>query len=350
MNVALAWAKLSIRSARARAEFYEDLAAALDDGIDIVSYLQKRVARSRQMRDPLGPIYRMWLKRMDSMPFSEALQGTGIPAADVMVLAAAETGATLPENLRFLAKSVREVAEMRKVIVTAVAAPSAVFAVMVGLIYGFSKFFVPVLISIMPPSKWPVSGRIVHTISEVAMGYGPLLLIAIAALVAGLIWSLNSLIIPARRNIDDWPPYSLFRAYTGAITLVSLASLMAAGSSLIEAITKVSQSSGRWVQWQMRMITRRLDQYSGHPGKAFDTGLLPLRALNRVVDRAERSDFGYALQSIGLTILADVRKDVEASAKWLNLIMLVIAGFTMGMLMFGFLETVYSIRSTIQIR
>ncbi len=350
MNLEYALAKLAIRSAKTRSELYEDLAAALDDGIDIVSYLQKRVARARQMKDPLGPIYRIWLRRMDTMPFSEALKGNGIPSSDVMVISAAESGASLPDNLRFLAKSVREVSEMRKVIMGAVTAPSIVFMVVVGLVYGFSKFFVPVLTSISPPEKWPASGRVVYAISETAMGYGPWVLIALTLVIAGIAWSFNSFIPPYRRNIDNWPPYSLFRAYNGAVTLVSLASLMAAGTSLIESIIKVSNSSGRWVQWHMRQLTRRLDQYSGQPGKAFDTGLLPLRALNRVIDRAERSDFGSALQSIGLTILADVRKEVESSAKLLNVGMLALAGITMGILMFGFLDTVYSIRSTLQVR
>lgn len=350
MNLEFALAQLSVRASKTRAAFYEDLASALEDGIDIVSYLKKRADRAKQLRDPLGPIYRYWLRRMDSMTFSESMKGSGIPDSDIMVLSAAETGASLPDNLRFLAKSVREVAEMKKVIMGAVFAPSLVFLVIIGLIYGFSAYFVPVLTTIIPPEKWPAAGRFLYGVSQFAMGYGVLLLGVLIAAVAGLVISFNRFIAPVRRDIDNWPPYSLFRAYQGAITLVSLASLMAAGTSMIEALTRVSKSSGRWVQWHMRTITKRLDQFSGNPGKAFDTGLLPLRALNRVVDRAERSDFGAALQSIGLTILVDVRKDVEASAKLLNIIMLVFAGLTMAMLMFGFLDTVYSIRSSMQIR
>jgi type II secretory pathway component PulF len=342
------YARWAIRSYKTRADFYEDFAAALDDGVDVVSYLRKRQQRAQQMKDPLGSLYRQWLKKMDARSLSLALKGTGIPGAEIMVLSAGESGAALPENLRFLAKTVREIAEMKKLVKTAMVVPILIFTVLAALLYGFSHYFVPVLAAVFPVEKWPGSGQRLYAVAQFVNSYGLFVVVGIIGLMVALAWSFNGWIFPGRRRLDDFLPYSLFRAYSGSVTLVSLASLLHAGNSLVESLQNISRFSDRWVQWHARSIIRRLDAYSSSPGKAFDTGLLPRRALNRVIDRAERSNFGEAVQAIGFSVIADVRKEIEAGAKGLNVVMLMLAGISLGLMMYGFLDTVYSIRSVVQ--
>jgi type II secretory pathway component PulF len=344
------YARLVVSQSRTRADFYEDFAAALDDGVDVVSYLRKRRDRARELRDPLRPLYARWLRKMDSQSLSRALRGSGIPDSEIMVVAAGESGAALPENLRFLAKTVREIAQMKRLVVSAMIGPTIIFVVMAGLLYGFAYHFLPVLAQVFPVAKWPASGQRLYAVAQFVTSYGLLVVLGIIALVALVGWSFNHWIFSGRRRLDDFLPYSLFRAYSGSITLVSLASLLNAGNSLVESIESVGRFSGRWVKWHMRTIIRRLDAYSASPGKAFDTGLLPRRALNRVIDRAERSNFGAAVQSIGFSVIADIRKEIEAGAKSLNTVMLVLAGLCLAGMMIGFLDTVYSIRSAVQVR
>lgn len=347
-DIELFFARLAIRSTKTRAEFYEDFAAALDDGIDVVGYLRKRYERSRQMKDPLRPLYRKWLRKMDTQSLSMALKGSGIPGSEIMVMAAGESGAALPENLRFLAKTVREIAEMKKLVRAATVAPTLILIVLAALLYGFSQFFVPVLADVFPVEKWPASGQRLYAIAQFVTSYGIGLVILLIGLVSAIAWSFNGLIFPGRRTLDNFLPYSLFRAYSGSITLVSLASLLHAGNSLIYSLQTTSRYSGRWVRWHLRTIIRRLDAYSSSPGKAFDTGFLPRRALNRVIDRAERSNFSESVQTIGLSVILEVRKDIEAGAKALNVVMLLLAGICLGGMMYGFLDTVYSIRSIVK--
>ena len=342
-------ANLAIRSTRTRQNFYEDMASAQDDGVDIVSYLTKRLNRAKQMKDPLGPIYRHWLNRMNSMGFSAALKNSGIPDSEVMIIAAAEASSTLAESLRFLAKSIGEISAMRAAVLAAMAVPMFVLSIVCGLIYTFSVTFVPVLSTMMPDSKWPASGLALKAVANFMTGYGPALLMLTIGVIVAFVWSINNWVGQTRKTFDEYPPYSVFRSLQGAITLVAMASLMAAGTSLNDTLNQIAKSSGGWVRWHMHAISRRLDKFSGEPGRAFDTGMLSQQILNRIIDRSERSDFGSALKSIGLTILMDVRKEVEANAKKLNLLMLVIAACAMGFLMYGFLDTVYSIRNAFKL-
>lgn len=341
-------ARLAIGSSQTRAEFYEDFAAALDDGIDVVSYLRKRYERARKMKDPLRPLFGRWLRRMDTQSLSVAFRGSGIPDSEVMVLAAGESGSALPDNLRFLAKTVREIAQMKKLMRVAVTVPALIFCVLAAILYGFSTNFVPVLADVFPPSKWPPAGQRLYQVSQFVTSYGIFIVVFLFGLGAAIAWSFNGWIFEGRRRLDDFLPYSLYRAYSGSITLVSLASLLNAGNSLVEALEKVAKYSSPWVRWHMRSIIKRLDVYSANPGKAFDVGLLPRRALNRVIDRAERSNFGDAVQTIGFSVIGNIRQDMESGAKALNVAMLLLAGICLGGIMFGFLDTVYSIRNAMR--
>lgn len=347
MNIKLFLARFSLSRTGNRAAFYEDMAAALRDGVDIVSFLQKRANRAQQMKDPLGPLYRIWLHRMDSVSFSGAVRGD-IPITEAMVISAAENSASLDNDLEFLSTIVRGVAGMKKAILGAMVVPIIVFCLIAALIYGFATFFVPLLEGIIPPEKWPLSGRILKTVSDFVMSYGIVLLILIIGVVTGFITSLTRLTGPLRRTLDEWPPYSLFRAHYGAVTLIVLAAMMGAGKALVESLESIGKNSSQWTLWHVKTILRRLDIMGGDPGKAFDTGLLPRRILNRVIDRAERSDFGSALRKIGFTVLDDIKKEVESKAKIINLIMLLLAGITIGFMFFGFLDTVYSIQGSLK--
>jgi type II secretory pathway component PulF len=347
MNIELFSARFSFRRTNNRAEFYEDMAAALRDGVDIVSFLQKRASRAKQMKDPMGPLYRVWVHRMDSTSFSGALRGD-IPAEECMVISAAENSASLDNDLEFLASTVRGVAGMKKALVGAMIVPTIAFCLVAGMIYGFSSFFVPLLVAIIPPDKWPTSGRMLKAVADFVMDYGVILLFLIVGIVVGFIVSLNRLTGPLRRTLDEWPVYSLFRAHNGAVTLIVLAAMMGAGKALVESLESIEKHSSRWTRWHINSILRRLDIMGGDPGKSFDTGLLPRRILNRVIDRAERSDFGSALRNIGFTVLDNVKKEVEAKAKTINVIMLVVAGFAIGFMFWGFLDTVYSIQGSLK--
>lgn len=347
VGVELFFSKLSLKNGRNRAEFYDDIAVAISDGVGIVEYLRLRANRSKKMRDPLGPICLLLLSRMDSKTFGGALEGL-VPMPEVVIISAAESGSSLEDNLVFLAKIVRISTDLKKVIAGSMAVPFIVLILIILMVYGFSVYFIPVLSQIYPPEKWPASGKLLKLMADFVTTYGVVTIVAIVSIISAVIWSMNGYLSTTRRMLDNYPPWSIFRAYNGSIVLISIASLTRSGMSTIDAMKRISQISGWWVSWQMTAIIRRFDHYSSDPGQAFDTGLLPQRILNRVADRAVRSGFNDALQSIGLTIISDVKTDIEKGAKLLNFIMISLAAGLLGMLMYGFLETTYSIQSAMK--
>lgn len=349
MSIEYKFAKVSFKmNASSRADFYEDLASALDDSIDIVAYLRKRQERAKKMKDSMGLLFPVILQRMDRLTyFSRAMQEF-IPNSEYMAIMAAERGADLPGNLKFLAKTIRDMAVLKKTMVSSVFMPSLVILATIAMLKGFSTKFIPQLTKVFPPERWPETGRNLYALTEIVNNHGGKLVFAGVFLIVTFFHILTNVVGPTRRKLDDYFPFNLVRAYNGALTIISISVLMGAGLSLNESLKQVAASSGKWVRWHMNAVLSRLNFLSGSPGQAFDTGLLPLKILNRVVDRAERSDFGSALRLLGNTIMRDVADEIKTKSKIANIVMLLIAGGLLAFMMFGFLDTVYSIQDAMK--
>lgn len=327
-----------------RADFYEDLAEALDDKAVLVTELKKHVVRAHRRRSPLATLYSLWLRRMDKSDFSTSLKGT-VPPMDSLVLLAAENSGNLPYGLRFLSTTVRAVAKIKGSILSAVAMPIIVTSMTYGMLVGFYEFMAPVLEQIMPLKFWPAMGRFIYHVSSFATNYSLPILVVVGGLIALFIWSLSNWKGPMRRRIDNYLPYSIYRDYNSAVMLVSLSGLMQSGASLVGSLKSIRSSSTQWMNWHISQILSKLDRESAQPARAFDTGVLPPDLFERVVDYGERSTFQEALDKLGKQTLERVEKSVAIKSKTLNYLLLAVAGGLMGLIIASVMLTAQSART-----
>lgn len=315
---------------RVRADFYEDLAASLDDRAVLVNYLEKQMRRAQSGHSPLAGLYSLWLKRMDSQPFSSALKGT-VPAMDSLILLAAESSGDLPQGLRFLSFSVRSIAKIRGTITGAIAMPAVVSGMIVGMLYGFGKFMVPILEVIVKTERWPTMGKIMLFLSNIVLHHGTVLFGSFAAVIGALIWALPNWSGPLRRKFDGILPFSVYRDYNSAVMLVSLSGLMESGSSLVASLKSMRSSGTPWLAWHLSQVLLRLDSKATTPAQAFDTGMMPKELYNRVLDYGERSSFQEALKKIGAQSLDKLDKSIQMKAKLVNNLLLFVSGTMMAL-------------------
>ena len=332
-----------------RADFYEDLAEGLDDRAPLVPELEKYMFRAHRRRSSLAGLYALWLKKMDVLTFSNALKGT-IPAMDSLVLLAAEASGNLPHGLRFLAGSVRAVAKIRSTIISAIAVPVLVMSMIVGMLFGFGKFMVPLLSAIVPENHWPTVGKLMLWMSSIVMDYGLVLFVLLAAIVSAGVWALPNWCGFSRTRVDGYLPFSLYRDYNSAVMLVSLSGLMQEGSSLVGSLKSMRSSSPPWLAWHLGQVLFKLDTDSATPAKAFDTGVLPLDVFERVVDYGERSSFQHALTRIGNQSLAKLDISVQKKAKVLNYLLLFVAGTLMALVIGSVMLTAQQARTELSTR
>lgn len=327
------WALKRGKSAfgRIRAEFYEDLAESLDDKAVLVTELTKHLTRAHKKRSKLAGLYALWLRRMDTMSFTAALKGT-VPGMDSLVLQASEQTGNLPQGLRFLTFSVRAVAKIKGAIMGAITMPVIVGNMIVGMLYGFGAFMVPILSAIVPPERWPGMGKLMYALSSVVLNYGLLIYAMLGITIGALIWALPNWSGPVRRKFDNVIPFSVYRDYNSAVMLVSLSGLMQSGASLVGSLKSMRASSPPWMAWHLGQVLQKLDRESASPARAFNTGILPEDIYERVVDYGERSGFQTALKKIGAQALEKLDKSVQAKAKLMNSLLLFVSGTLMALI------------------
>lgn len=325
---------------RIRADFYEDLGEALDDDGELVPTLTEWMRRcaGRRKDQGLAAIYALWLRRMDSMTFAEAIAGT-VPQMDAMILAASESSGDLAKGLRFLAKAVRISERMKEVIAKALTMPMLIAIVLSVVVTVFAYQLTPVLEQIYPVAEWPVAGKALYGLSWLATRVGPFALPLAIAVAIWFSWSLENWTGPVRKVLDQHLPYSLYRDYAGGIFLVTLASLMHVGNSMTEALMKMRESATPWLGWHIGQILRNLDASPDSPGRAMNTGVFSQELADRIESFGRRGDFREALAKVGLQGVDRVIKNTEQNAMWMNIACMFAGGIVVGTLLLGVVTT-----------
>ena len=110
--------------------------------------------------------------------------------------------------------------------------------------------------------------------NEIFMGDGGTLFIGFVISIGLLIYSLPRWTGPVRRYLDRYPPWVLYRDFSGAMLIVSLSTLMRSGVSLRSSLERALRYSSPWLSWHVKEILLRLSRPNSSTfGDAFQTGL-----------------------------------------------------------------------------
>lgn len=322
-----------------RADFYEDMAAALDDKSDPVTELTNLRERAEK-RKKTGQVklYSRWVKGMDRGLMYNALKDDA-PKTDLMIMSAFEQAGRLSEGLRFLSKVVTLAGNMRSAIQGAVFTPIIVLIIISAILALHAFMLIPVLEQIIKPEDWPLPGKMLRPTALFIKEYGIYIAPMIVAALIGFKVSVTKWTGPRRVKFDNHLPYSIFRDYNGALFLTSLAALMKAGNGVLESLKQLESMSTPWMKWHIQQMIVRLDSNSAQPAIALDTGAIPRAVMDRIIDYGKRSSFVEAMNVIGLQSMARTEAKISQSAKVMNIIMMLFAGLLFVIVILGTVST-----------
>lgn len=309
-----------------RADFFTDIAAALRDKSDLVTEVTNLLNRAEQ-RKKIGDImmYREWLSRMERGNLTEALSNT-LPSTDLMIMGAFEHSGRLADGLDFMAKTVKMAGRMKSRIIAAIAAPSFVLLIIMGILALHAFMLTPIMTQIYEVKDWPFVGQILYPVSQLIRHYGIFLVIALVSGLVAFGISINRWVGDKRVTADKYLPYSIFRDYNGALFLTSLAAMMKSGTGLLESLKSLDTLSSPWMKWHIRQMIGRLDKYPDESARALDTGAIPPLIMDRIIDYGKRSNFLEAMTVIGLDSMSRTEEKLGKSASQINIFMMLIAG------------------------
>lgn len=333
-----------------RADFYYDIASTLEDKVPLFTTLRKYEARARR-RDPSAALlYQDMLRAMQSGSLSQALRGI-VPANELIMIDAIQGSGdkALSDGLYFLSETVEKVDRIRRTVQKAVVYPTILFILFSGMLTGFSVFAVPILADLLPVEKWPMLGQILYGISYVIRNFGIFILGTIVLGIVSFIYALPRWSGRLRCRADRYLPFSLYRDFSGAMLVISIASLMRSGVSLRSSIERAIRFSTPWMRWHLREILRGITAEHGSQfGLAFATGVLNPAMEDRVQDAAERRDPVTAFVKVGVGSIDRIERTMEASSSRINALMLAVAACVLGVMMLGFFQTSFEMQSGVQ--
>jgi type II secretory pathway component PulF len=347
-RVQTAMARSTLRNRRG--EFYQDLAAALEDRVSIFTVLKGYEARARRRNPSTARMYLEMMKAMEKEGLANALQPIISPTELIMLDAIQNSGdASLAKGLFFMSDMCDKLDKMSRVMRKAVTYPILLLILFSAMLVGFSIFAVPVIESLLPVEKWPPIGKIMHAVASTVRNSGVWIAGTAVFLLIAFMRSLSRWQGPVRRTLDNYPPYNVYRSYTGAMLIVSLSSLMRTGVSLRGSIERAMKFSSPWLRWHLRETLRALSSGNATQfGAAFRTGLLTPDMEDRVQEASERRDPVAAFVKIGVGSLDRIARSVEDAAGKLNNLLIVLTGLGLGAMIMGFFATVQSISTGIK--
>lgn len=335
---------------RERSAFYYDLASTLADRVPLFSTFRKYESRARRRAPHMAPMYLHMARAIQQGSLADALEGVA-NAMEQIVLDAVQTGGDegMAKGLGFLSDTVDKTERMQDAVRKAVAYPLLLLVVFSLMLTGFSKFAVPVLAELLPPQEWPPMGQVLYALSQFIDHFGLLTLVVLLGALAAFIWSLPNWSGPSRARADAHVPYSIYRDYQGAILILALASLMQVQVSLNASLERALRYSSPWMRWHLQWILRRLAKGDSRAfGTAFQTGLLSPTLEDRIQDASERSDPVAAFVRIGTTSVDLTVRDLERSARVLNMLLLGVCGLMLAIMMIGFFSTAFSLENALR--
>lgn len=341
-------AKSALR--RHRADFYYDLGATLQDRVPLITTLRKYEMRARLRKPRTVPMYAQMLKGLQTGSLSYALEGIASPMEQTLIDATQAAGdASMADGLLFMSTMVEKTDRMLASIRKALFYPCGLLLLFSAMLTAFALSAVPVLAELMPPERWPLSGRILYAVSMVITHHGVVIAIALVSCFVAFVLSLPRWTGPLRSWLDRRLPYSLYRDYSGSLLLISLASMMRSGVSLRSALERAMKFSSPWMRWHIRRVLGNLSRPNApHFGQAFSTGMLSPHMEDRVQDASERRDPVEAFVRMGISTVDRMATYIDRRAAQLNSFMLVFCGLVLGLMMVGFFSTAMSLQSAIK--
>lgn len=344
-RVQLSWARRKLR--RQRSQFYYELSMSLREHVPVVTTLRKYENRARNRGSAMSQVYLEMLLGFQNGSMSAALGRIATPLEQTLMDATQTAGdEAMAQGLQFMAQTVEKIDKMRAAVIKAIAYPAFLFTLFTHMLMAFSFLAVPVLAELMAPEKWPPLGRALYLTAQVVTGYGSYLLATLVLLIALFIYSLHRWTGPWRQKADTYFPYNIYRDFSGALLLVSLAAMMNAGISLRTSLGRAQKFAVPWMAWHIRRIILNLSRpNSPYFGQAFQTGVLNTQMADQVQDASERRNPIEAFIRTGSQSIDQMVVILEKRARLINMVMLLVCGLFLGLMFGGFMSTAMSMHS-----
>ncbi len=313
----LSWLLEGKLSRRSRLILYAKLAHSLENG-QSVEFALENVFKRLEKRGKKGEAKRIRAildARINGASFTEAM-GRHIPPQEAGVLAAGEISGQLAEALNLVLERDAQRKRVRESISSSLAPAALNLVMLFAALYIVGAYVMPAMSKIVPPTRWTGSARLLYLSGELVLGWhGPALLGTIAAIVAIVASSLPRYRGKGRLFLEAHLfPYGLYRDVAGLDWGMSLAAMLSAGMSDVEAIEKQIEFGNRWLKSRLVAVLTRMKTGGENLAEALEGCGLNFPSPELIQDISSISGFPDFYKRLPPMLDAN-SKDVEKAVK-----------------------------------
>jgi type II secretory pathway component PulF len=238
-------------SNKGRLKIYRKLAALLRNRFSLMNSLEMIYNglsdEGRHPNSPLAVAICAWGRSLqEGHPFSDCLKGWA-PNRERLMLSVGDVS-DLEDALLNLIKVSEGSTRMIRPIISAVTYPSFLLMMSVLIMYAIGVYMVPPMLSAAPNTVWTGTAKTLINLSE---------WIQVNWLTAFMIFPVIATIIyvtigywtgPIRVKFDRFPPWSLYKIFTGITWLLALSALIKGGVPVSVALSSLRRDSSRYLK------------------------------------------------------------------------------------------------------
>ena len=203
-----------------------------------------------------------------------------------------------------------------------------------------------VMIEIMDTSKWPPVSRSVLVFSEFVSNWGLVIAGAVVTLLAASIWSAPRWSGSVRQKLDWYPPFAMYRRFTGPEILSAWLALMQSGIQKVRALAQLETGLPEYLASHVRTMRSRL--YRGDPVEtALDTGLFSAETLDDLRIYERTGNFGEHAERIAEEDITRALEKLESATKTLSSMLLIAIGAAAVWIYVGIARVAFTVQQTI---
>ncbi|OPZ78500.1 MAG: Toxin coregulated pilus biosynthesis protein E [Alphaproteobacteria bacterium ADurb.Bin438] len=187
-----------------------------------------------------------WLKSLQNgEPFSEALRGWA-PPSERLMLSVGDVS-HLDQALENLIRVTEGVKRMIGPIIEATSYPAFLFCLVLLILWAIGVYMVPPMIDAAPNVRWTGVAKTLVDLSEFVQDKWWVLIVFPIVLFTVLILSMPRWKNRYRVYVENVPPWSLYRVFTGVSWLLALAALVKAGTPVSKALRNLTNDASPYV-------------------------------------------------------------------------------------------------------
>lgn len=326
----------------ARERFYNKINQLLSNGVnlDMALHQLQRIAERKKSKT----LHRFYGTLRSALAnggnFGQALSPF-LPSSEALMI---ETGANtgrLGDALNNTISMMSQQKKLQRAIIGSLSYPVMLFAMLIMAMYLTAVQIIPIFEQVIPLDEWRGIALTVANVSIFIRSYGVYLLIALAAFMVLVWFSLANWTDNSRLLVEKIFPWNIYRLWQGSSFLLAVSSLMGAGVKLDEvSLRRLGRKTSPYLTQRINAIMRQMQSGMNLGEAMYRTGYqFPDEDIvDDILIYAKLKGFDGSLQRITNRWIDDLIINITALMKGVNTIMMFAVAVVIGSLIISFYD------------